>query len=549
VRMVATSSAVVAGSPNLWIDFKYDYLGRRVEKKVTNQASNGGVIVLRRYLYDGWSLIAEYSVGPQSSALSLLRSFTWGLDIARSMTDAGGVGALLQIADYASGKTYLPTYDGNGNIVSLINGTSGAIAATYEYSPYGEQIRADVNDSAIADQPFRFSTKYYDGETGLYDYGHRLYSPSQGRFLGRDPTEEKGGLHLYAFCMNNAINGYDVLGNRWQFDPNSNEYDPTSHLPGYEVPDDIVTLDPVTANGYTAPAILGGSVTFSGGGNGSGSSSSSFIPFNVNGPLLAPGKAVKGPDGNIYIVTKPAGLGPNGEIAWEALREDLYFANQRADLAADFRSLMNDLKASPGQVAANVATGAIVGAAVGTAVVVTGPIGAAIVLGAAAGSTIGTYSDMNNNPGNYTPGQVANFTGSNIGGVIGGVGISQISAAAAPDLNLNLNLPRTLPGDPNFVGPVAPWQVRPAGVPGNWVGRPAENGLGTQFTDPTNPHNWVRVMAGNPASRFPNSQSPYVRWQANGQALDVNGNELSTRKSPDAHIPIPDFRFTPDPFQ
>lgn len=43
--------------------------------------------------------------------------------------------------------------------------------------------------------------------------GHRYYSPSQGRFLGRDPIEEKGGLHLYAFCLNNAISGYDVLGN------------------------------------------------------------------------------------------------------------------------------------------------------------------------------------------------------------------------------------------------------------------------------------------------------------------------------------------------
>lgn len=212
VRMVATNNSVLAGNPNLWIDFKYDYMGRRVEKKVINQTSST-VVTWRRFLYDGWSIIAEYSVSPQSSALSPLRSYTWGLDIARSMTDAGGVGALLQIADYASGKTFLPTYDGNGNIVSLINATSGAIAAVYEYSPFGEQIRAEINDSTIADQPFRFSTKYYDAETNFYDYGHRYYSPSQGRFLGRDPIEEKGGLHLYAFCLNDAINGYDVLGN------------------------------------------------------------------------------------------------------------------------------------------------------------------------------------------------------------------------------------------------------------------------------------------------------------------------------------------------
>ena len=42
--------------------------------------------------------------------------------------------------------------------------------------------------------------------------GHRYYNPSLGRFLGRDPAEEKGGLHLYAFCENNAVNRWDMLG-------------------------------------------------------------------------------------------------------------------------------------------------------------------------------------------------------------------------------------------------------------------------------------------------------------------------------------------------
>ncbi len=32
------------------------------------------------------------------------------------------------------------------------------------------------------------------------------------RFLNRDPIEEAGGLNLYAFCGNDGVNGYDVLG-------------------------------------------------------------------------------------------------------------------------------------------------------------------------------------------------------------------------------------------------------------------------------------------------------------------------------------------------
>lgn len=42
--------------------------------------------------------------------------------------------------------------------------------------------------------------------------GRRYYSPSQGRFLGRDPIEETGGLNLYGFCGNNSINRWDLLG-------------------------------------------------------------------------------------------------------------------------------------------------------------------------------------------------------------------------------------------------------------------------------------------------------------------------------------------------
>jgi hypothetical protein len=42
--------------------------------------------------------------------------------------------------------------------------------------------------------------------------GRRYYSPSLGRFLGRDPIKERGGLNLYGFVRNNPINSWDFLG-------------------------------------------------------------------------------------------------------------------------------------------------------------------------------------------------------------------------------------------------------------------------------------------------------------------------------------------------
>jgi len=64
----------------------------------------------------------------------------------------------------------------------------------------------------VGDQPFRFSSKFTDDETGLIYYGARYYSPSLGRFINRDPIEEAGGLNLYGFVGNDAVNGLDYLG-------------------------------------------------------------------------------------------------------------------------------------------------------------------------------------------------------------------------------------------------------------------------------------------------------------------------------------------------
>ncbi len=106
----------------------------------------------------------------------------------------------------------MPSYDGNGNIASLINLGSGALAAAFEYSPFGEMLRDEILDNTVATSAFGFSTKWRDVETGWLNYGRRYYDPRNGRFIGRDPIAEKGGINLYAFCGNNSINRWDRLG-------------------------------------------------------------------------------------------------------------------------------------------------------------------------------------------------------------------------------------------------------------------------------------------------------------------------------------------------
>jgi len=88
----------------------------------------------------------------------------------------------------------------------------------------------------------------------------------------------------------------------------------------------------------------------------------------------------------------------------------------------------------------------------------------------------------------------------------------------------------------------------PAGIPDTWRIRPTKTGGGVKYYDPMNKGNAVRVMQGNPGSQYPNSQSPYVRWQWNGQALDINGNVVP-KTSPSAHIPLLHFKFNPGAYR
>jgi RHS repeat-associated protein len=48
--------------------------------------------------------------------------------------------------------------------------------------------------------------------SGVRYYGRRYYDPKPGRFVGRDPIGEKGGIHLYAFVRNRPVNTVDVMG-------------------------------------------------------------------------------------------------------------------------------------------------------------------------------------------------------------------------------------------------------------------------------------------------------------------------------------------------
>ena len=82
--------------------------------------------------------------------------------------------------------------------------------------------------------------------SGVRYYGFRFYSPSQGRFLNRDPIEEAGGLNLYAFVRNDPVNHWDYLGLKLDSFPSNipiRTHTPLEHLGeeyvGWDWPDEV----------------------------------------------------------------------------------------------------------------------------------------------------------------------------------------------------------------------------------------------------------------------------------------------------------------------
>ena len=178
------------------------------------------------HFYSGWSLLSETRT---TNHYQLTTCYVSGKDLSGTIDGAGGVGGLL--ATEVGGVWYFPLYDNNGNVTDYVSET-GEVVASYTYDAFGRTI---AQSGTMADVfPFRFSTKYYDAESGLYYYGYRYYSPELGRWLTRDPIEEDGGDNLYAFCGNNGIGRVDPMGEttvqlntKFEFDTQEGSDQPT----------------------------------------------------------------------------------------------------------------------------------------------------------------------------------------------------------------------------------------------------------------------------------------------------------------------------------
>jgi RHS repeat-associated protein len=123
-----------------------------------------------------------------------------------------GIDEPLAVSRFGTGGgTFVYHADGLGSIATLTD-NSGTPAQTYTYDSFGQI----VDQTGSAPNPYTYTARELDPETGLFYYRRRYYDPSLGVFLQTDPVlglmTRPTSLHPYAYVLNNPTTLTDPNG-------------------------------------------------------------------------------------------------------------------------------------------------------------------------------------------------------------------------------------------------------------------------------------------------------------------------------------------------
>jgi RHS repeat-associated protein len=176
------TQAVVPGTNGGTTTFKYDPFGRRIQKS--------GPLGTTNYLYDGANALEEVD----NNANALAR-YTQG-----SYVDE-------PLSELRSGVVSYYEQDGVNSVSSLSN-PAGALANTYSYDSFGKLTAS----TGTLTNPFQYTSRELDSETGIYSYRARYYDPGTGRFGSEDPIGFGGGINFYGYARDNPVLFNDPFG-------------------------------------------------------------------------------------------------------------------------------------------------------------------------------------------------------------------------------------------------------------------------------------------------------------------------------------------------
>lgn len=213
--------------------YAYDPFHRRLSKThYTFRDQRWEEISTERYIYQG-----DKEVGVVDSTGHFVQLRVMGVGVG------GDVGAAVLME--LEGESYVPLHDYRGNVSVLVHAFTGEIAESYRFDGFG----VETVFSEGFKNPWRFSSKRVDEETGWSYFGARYYDSECGRWTTPDPMWFVDGTHLYCYVRNNptmfidpeglfleALKGFIDATAGSVFEFRSDFYDVNGEIPqGYEV--------------------------------------------------------------------------------------------------------------------------------------------------------------------------------------------------------------------------------------------------------------------------------------------------------------------------
>ncbi|MFQ5850532.1 MAG: RHS repeat domain-containing protein [Candidatus Binatia bacterium] len=167
-QLIRVEKFTLAGgaSPVTTAAYRYDALGRRIEKNV-----NG---VITRYIYDNEDILVELD-----GTNAVIVRYTHGPGIDEPLVMLRG------------GQNFFYHADGLNSISDLTDG-AGTVVRSYTYDSFGQFLA----QTGTVTNPYTYTGRELDDETGLYHYRARTLDSSTGRFLTVDPIIDPGILSL-----------------------------------------------------------------------------------------------------------------------------------------------------------------------------------------------------------------------------------------------------------------------------------------------------------------------------------------------------------------
>jgi RHS repeat-associated protein len=208
----------VGETPQAVAIYAYDGLGRRIVKLVPNGENWDRTDF---YYNESWQVLEERKESFESLelahgtvAVNAYAQYLWDIryidaPVLRWHDSDGGQDHTLDEALYYCN-------DANMNVTALVN-TSGSVVEQYAYDSYGKVMIysgdwSQTRESSAYDNEILYCGYRFDPETGLYSVRHRMYHPTLGQWVQRDPIGYADGLDAYAYSLCDPATAKDPTG-------------------------------------------------------------------------------------------------------------------------------------------------------------------------------------------------------------------------------------------------------------------------------------------------------------------------------------------------